>query len=293
MRFYLQCVPFCANYLLSTQKEKQRMEPSQTLKKQRYHFLDTLRGLTLISMIIYHGTWDLVYLYGVDWAWYKGSYAYVWQQSICWTFILLSGFCWSFGRQHLRRGLLVFGGGALVTVVTMLFMWEDRVVFGVLTMLGSCMLLMIPLDKWTRKWNSWAGLAASGLLFVLTRNLNRGSLGFEGLEWWKIPGEMYRVLYRGLFETYLGFTDPDPKVSFSTDYFSIIPWFFLFLTGYFIHQLMQNYKLFDKERVKTILQFHVPPLSFIGRHSLIIYMLHQPILYGIFQLGFLLLLKQT
>lgn len=269
------------------------MEPSQGLPKQRYHLLDALRGLTLISMIVYHGTWDLVYLYGVDWNWYKGIYAYVWQQSICWTFILLSGFCWSLGRQHFRRGMLVFGGGVLVTAVTMLFMWEDRVVFGVLTMLGSCMLLMIPLEKLFRDRNPWIGLIASGVLFVLTRNMNRGCLGFESWELWKLPKKVYAVLYRGLFETYLGFTDPDPKVFYSTDYFSLFPWFFLFLTGYFVYQLMQRYKIFEKERVKTILQFNILPLSFIGRHSLIIYMLHQPVLYGIFQLGFLLLLKQT
>lgn len=269
------------------------MESSQVLQKQRYHLLDTLRGLTLISMIVYHGTWDLVYLYGVDWDWYRGIYAYVWQQSICQTFILLSGFCWSLGRRHFRRGALVFGGGVLVTVVTMLFMWEDRVIFGVLTMLGSCMLLMIPLDKLFRDRNPWIGLIASGVLFVLTRNMNRGCLGFEGWELWEIPQKVYDVLYRGLFETYLGFMDPDPKVFFSTDYFSLFPWSFLFLTGYFIYQLMQRYKVFEKERVKTILQFNMPPLSFIGRHSLIIYMLHQPVLYGIFQLEFFLLMKQV
>lgn len=269
------------------------MESSQALQKQRYHLLDTLRGLTLISMIVYHGTWDLVWLYGIDWDWYKGKYAYGWQQSICWTFILLSGFCWSLGRQHFRRGMLVFGGGALVTVVTMLFMWENRVLFGVLTMLGSCMLLMIPLDKLLHDRNPWIGLIVSGVLFVLTRNINRGCLGFEGWELWEVPEKIHRVLYRGLFETYLGFMDPDPKVFFSTDYFSLIPWLFLFLTGYFIYQLMQKYKLFEKEQTRTVLQWHIPPLGFIGRHSLIIYMLHQPILYGIFQLGYFLFLKQV
>ena len=269
------------------------MESSQVLQKQRYHLLDTLRGITLISMIVYHGTWDLVYLYGVDWNWYRGIYAYAWQQSICQTFILLSGFCWCFGRQHFRRGLMVFGGGALVTVVTMLFMWEDRVLFGVLTMLGSCMILMIPLDKWFRNKNAWVGFSVSGALFVFTRYINSGYLCFNIWNLWKIPEKIYNVLYRGLFETYLGFMDPDPKVFFSTDYFSLFPWFFLFLTGYFVYQLMQRYKVFEKERVKTILQFNMPPLSFIGRHSLIIYMLHQPVLYGIFQLEFILLMKQA
>lgn len=44
--------------------------------------LDSLRGLTLFSMIAYHLCWDLVYLRGLPWAWYNGFWAYIWQQSI-------------------------------------------------------------------------------------------------------------------------------------------------------------------------------------------------------------------
>lgn len=47
--------------------------------------LDSLRGLTLFSMIAYHLCWDLVYLRGLPWAWYNGFWAYIWQQSICCT----------------------------------------------------------------------------------------------------------------------------------------------------------------------------------------------------------------
>ena len=57
---------------------------------RRWAALDNLRGLTLLSMIAYHACWDMVYLFGADWGWYRSAAAYVWQQSICWTFILLS-----------------------------------------------------------------------------------------------------------------------------------------------------------------------------------------------------------
>ena len=80
-------------------------------QSKRLALPDCIRGLTLISMIAYHGIWNLVWLYGMDWQWYRGLPGYIWQQSICWTFLLLSGFCWSMGRQPLRRGLTVFGGG--------------------------------------------------------------------------------------------------------------------------------------------------------------------------------------
>ena len=58
----------------------------------RYRLLDELRGLDLISMMLYHGMWDVVFLFGVAQKWYTGRPGFVWQQSICWVFILLSGF---------------------------------------------------------------------------------------------------------------------------------------------------------------------------------------------------------
>ena len=74
------------------------------MAKVRYAGLDTLRGVTLVSMMAYHACWDLVYIFGMDWDWYGSFGAYLWQQSICWTFILLSGYCVQLGRHRLRRG---------------------------------------------------------------------------------------------------------------------------------------------------------------------------------------------
>ena len=98
--------------------------------KTRLHALDALRGFMMINMILYHGMWNLKYLFGVPCDWYAGTTKYLWQQCICWTFIILSGFCWSLSKNHLRRGGLVFGGGVLVSLVTNLLMYENRIVFG-------------------------------------------------------------------------------------------------------------------------------------------------------------------
>lgn len=92
-------------------------------------------------------------------------------------FILLSGFCVQLGHHTLRRGAQVFGAGALVTAVTLLFMPEDRVVFGVLTLLGSAMLLTGLLEKPLRRIPPAAGFAISAVLFALTRNVSAGYLG--------------------------------------------------------------------------------------------------------------------
>ena len=84
------------------------------MASKRYYVLDGIRGLALINMIAYHACWDLVYMFGMDWKWYKSEAAYVWQQGICWTFIFLSGFCWSMGRHHIKRGFTVFAGGCYI-----------------------------------------------------------------------------------------------------------------------------------------------------------------------------------
>ena len=133
----------------------------------RYRLLDELRGLDLISMMLYHGMWDVVFLFGVAQKWYTGRPGFVWQQSICWVFILLSGFCLPLGHHPFRRGAVVFGAGALVTAVTLLFLPEDVVWFGVLTLLGSSMLSP---PRWTRCFavSCPAGVAVSALLFWVT-----------------------------------------------------------------------------------------------------------------------------
>lgn len=59
----------------------------------RYALLDELRGLDLVSMMLYHACWDLVFLFDVNMRWYAGTPGRLWQQTICWVFILLSGFC--------------------------------------------------------------------------------------------------------------------------------------------------------------------------------------------------------
>lgn len=235
---------------------------------RRWAALDNLRGLTLLSMILYHACWDMVYLFGASWSWYRSSGAYVWQQSICWTFILLSGFCWSLGSSPLRRGLEVFGGGLAVTAATLLFMPETSVVFGVLTLLGSCMLLMVPLERWLRRVPAWTGLGGSAALFFLLRNVNAGCLGFEGLRLVSLPA----WLYRDLATAFLGFPPAD---FFSTDYFSLVPWLFLFLTGYFANRLWR-----ERRRIPTG-GSRVPGLNFLGRYSLPVYLLHQPVVYAL------------
>ena len=135
--------------------------------KTRLHLLDTLRGITIISMVIYHALWNLAYLQGVSLPWFSGQPRIIWQQSICITFIFLSGFCRALGSKHLKRGLMVFGGGALVTLTTLIVLPDFPIIFGVLTFLGTAMLAVIPFENLFKKIPHEIGVIISLLLFLL------------------------------------------------------------------------------------------------------------------------------
>lgn len=241
--------------------------------KQRYHILDEIRGITLCSMILYHAVWDLVYMFGRDWAWYQSDFAYIWQQSICWSFILLSGFCFSLGKKKWKRGMVVFLAGVVISLVTEIFMPANRIRFGVLTLLGSSMLIMAAVESLqSRQSKTKICILLSFLMFALTKRINYGYLGFGDVKIMDLPTGLYEM---GDFGTFLGFTE---STFYSTDYFSLMPWFFLFLTGYFLHKWFEK-----KEWLRGLGE--LPSLGKwwrpLGKHSLLIYMLHQPVIYGV------------
>lgn len=260
------------------------MKDTPKIQKKRLCLIDEYRGLVVLNMIAYHAIWDLVYMFGVKWQWYRSEIGFFWQQWICWSFILVSGFCWQMGKQHLKRGLLVYGAGALVSLVTIVVMPESKVMFGVLTFLGSAMILMIPFDLLCRKVPSVLGAAISFLLFLFTYSVNDGYLGFGGKELILLPD----AWYANSFTTYLGFMETG---FFSTDYFSLLPWFFLFVTGYFCYGVIFYRKpkcgIENCPLVVFLQKSFCPVLGWIGRNALIIYMLHQPVIYFIISLYFI------
>ncbi len=246
------------------------------MEKQRYNVIDMIRGIAIINTIAYHALWDIVYIFGTRLGWYTSRGAFVWQQCICYTFILISGFCRSMGSNKLKRGLTVFAASILITLVTLAFVPNNLVLFGILSLIGSAALIMIPLDRLFSRINSYAGAIASILLFVFTRNINAGYIGF-GVFSLYLP----RFLYSNLFTAYLGF--PAPGFA-SADYFPIFPWLFLYFTGYFL------YRIFERNGwLRHLTHKSVAPLEFCGRHSLLIYMLHQPAIYGVLSAVFFFL----
>ena len=233
----------------------------------RYALLDELRGLDLISMMLFHICWDLVFLFDVNMRWYAGTPGRLWQQTICWVFILLSGFCAPFGRHMLRRGTVVFSAGAVVTLATLVFMPEGRVIFGVLTFLGTAMLLTGVLEPLLKKVMPAVGLAVSAVLFAVCYPVG---LGWVGLGGWKLM--LPQSLYANYFTAFFGFY---PDWFYSADYFGLLPWLFLFWVGYYLH------KAVGRRRMEPLRRSVCPALGWMGRHSLLLYLLHQPVIYAV------------
>ncbi len=239
---------------------------------KRYNLLDILRSLALVNMIIYHAMWDVVYIFGTKIEWYTSQAGFVWQQCICYTFILLSGFCWHMSKHKLRHGFVVFACSVLISVVTALFMPKNMVLFGVLSLLGSAAIIMIALDKVLKKLNPYLGFIICVLLFALTRNAGAGEIGLG--EWTML--HLPDGIYSNLLTAYLGFA---PEWFASVDYFPLIPWLFLYMVGYFM------YMIFCKnDWLRFLTCKSVRPAEWLGRHSLVIYMLHQPVIYGVLAL---------
>ena len=87
---------------------------------RRYHLIDALRGLALLNMLGMHFLYDVNVVFGREPTWYLRPAVFIWQQYICWSFILIAGFSFHWGRRgNLKRGLLLNVLGLVITAVTL------------------------------------------------------------------------------------------------------------------------------------------------------------------------------
>ena len=225
--------------------------------------LDAFRGICVIGMVIVHLVFDLAVMYRLvewtlpDWFLLVQNWGGVF-------FLLISGISVTLGRRSLHRGVVVFGCGMLVTAVTVCMYFlgmADRgiiIYFGVLQCLGVCMMVW-PLFKKLPWWS----LALLGTAMVVL------GLWLEN----QPPASVYWLMPFGL---------PWPGF-YTSDYFPLFPNLGFFLLGAALGRTLYGKKqtLFPKVNENhPILAF----LRLCGKHSLWIYLGHQPILSGIFML---------
>lgn len=238
-----------------------------TLRKTRIWEIDFLRGLLIPGMVLIHLIYDVVDLYGfIHWPypeWYslfKNNYGAL--------FVTLSGLSVTLGRRSVRRGIQVLLGGMCCTIVTVGMHYIGMagrgiiIYFGVLHCLGTCMILW-PLF---RGWRPWA-LAGFGAVLVAAG--------------WVLRTQVYinlPVLLPLGFRFY-GFA--------SSDYFPLMP-----NLGYFLLGAALGRKLYAEKKSlwpdgpaeSPVVRF----FSLCGRHSLGIYLAHQPVLAAMCELIVLL-----
>ena len=227
--------------------------------KRRIWELDVFRGVCILGVIAVHFVYDLVELYGIlDWE-YPPIFSFIknWGGVL---FVLLSGVCATLGRRSIRRGLIVFGCGMLITAVTYgmtLFGFDKSILiyFGVLHCLGTCMILWALF----RKLPTWA-LALLGIAMVIAGMYLKGV--YPVSHFWLMP--------LGILPEYLP----------TSDYFPLLPNLGYFLLGAVLGRTVyrKQESLLPSVSQKNIF---VRFFSFCGRQSLLIYLLHQPVLMAV------------
>jgi uncharacterized membrane protein len=227
----------------------------------RIPLLDVARGVALVAMAVYHFTWDLGFFgftaiqAGVDPGWR------LFAKLIAGSFLFLVGvgLVLAHGRGirwpafWRRFGILVLAAGG-ITLATWYAMPEAFIYFGILHCIALSSLLALPFLRAPLA----VVLAAAALAFVLP------ALGPFSL--FSHPG----WLWLGL----------SPNVPMTNDYEPILPWIGAVLLGVAAARLAVA-----RGWAARLAQVAAPDpvtrgLAFAGRHSLLVYLAHQPVLFG-------------
>lgn len=236
------------------------------MKKQRYLLIDGIRGFAITNMVIFHFLYDVYIIYEKNSDWHTLPHIHIWQQVICWTFIFISGFVWQLGdANNFRRGIFFNVCGIAISLITWLSIPTEAIWFGILNFMGCAVLFTISLHKFTRRVPPTIGVIISFVAFVFIKNIQRGYLGIGETIFLTLP----RALYNIKVLTPFGFPYPGFR---SSDYFPILPWIFLFFTGYYFYLFFEKHASWKK-----IAYIKIPILSKFGGKTIWIYLIHQPI----------------
>jgi len=245
------------------------MNPEQHAEKgqsQRFIELDILRGFAILFMIILHLLWDLDYfgIIPLNYNFYSLNII------VPVIFFLLVGICQAVNNNKylnqprkmyfrtIQRGLWILNLGMLFTLLTAVFLPDKPILFGVLHCIGCCIILSTLLLRFKSTNVILATLIiVSGLalgLFYTTESPNMVELA------------------AGIHESNIA--------AHTIDYFPILPWFGVCLLGITLGNILykdnkRRFPLPDLSKFKPS-----KPFSWLGQHSLAIYLVHQPIIAG-------------
>lgn len=225
---------------------------------KRFWEIDFLRGIAVVMMVLFHAMFDLKTFAGVGpdidyffWLFFGRATA------VIFLFLVGVSLTINYSRarkplfsKYLVRGLKIFAWGLIITISTWMFFKQNYIIFGVLHFIGVSVIIGFPFIR-LRYLNLLFGSA----LVILGLYMMQLKFSFSYLMW-------------------LGFV----PVSLNTfDYFPLLPWFGVVLLGIFAGNILFfNGK--RKYRIKDVSNFATRPVCWLGRHSLLIYIVHQPLL---------------
>jgi uncharacterized membrane protein len=221
----------------------------------RFSEIDALRGSAVIAMIVFHAFYDLNFVGYVNIEFSSGFW-WFFPRVIASVFIFVAGvslsLSYSGGKvsfsHYLRRGLMLFSLGLVITVVTYLFVPYAYIRFGILHFMGVATIMVFPFLR-----SDSSALIAAVLSLILGLKLRDVYSPFPYLLWMGVK----------------------PISFYTLDYFPIFPWLGLMLFGIAMGNLLYpNHQ--SRWNVREL--WALNPLAVIGRHSLLIYLLHQPVL---------------
>ena len=237
---------------------------------QRFIELDILRGFAIIGMIFLHILYDLDYFGIIP----LNLDIYRFQRIIPVLFFLLVGMCLVVSKNkklHLPldkqkeynlhvvlRGLKIFSLGMIITTITLLFMPDKPIIFGVLHCIGFSIVFSVPFLKFKYYNILFAAM-------IIIAGLIIGGYAVES------PTAVHLAF--GLHQANLA--------EYTIDYFPLLPWFGVTLLGVALGDWLykDNKRRFTFPNLPNFKPFSV--FSWMGRHSLAIYLLHQPVIAGI------------
>lgn len=240
-------------------------------KKERLHTLDTLRGICIILMVVYHGFFD-IWAFNlfpgsfieelVDTA-YSSTLLSALQNFFSGLFILISGISCRLSRSNLKRGARLFVIAMGVTAVT-IFAGTGLIAFGILHFLSIAMLVFGICDRIIPRLFAKVPALVWAALFIgvaaLTKTVN--------------PIQPVAVsVFGARFELPLFIFGFYSSGFFSADYFPLLPWIFLFFFGASLGRHLPK-----ASDAPAIWRVRLPVITAAGRHTLWIYLIHQPVI---------------
>lgn len=235
---------------------------TRTGRRERFAAIDMARGVALVAMIVYHFAWDL-WFYGLTSV--EIPFDPFWRnfaRAIAASFLILVGIGLVFAHEagldrgaFLRRLAKVAGAAALVTAATFVAFPESFIYFGILHMIAAGSVLALPFLR----------LPPLATLLVALAVLVAPAV-------WSSPVFDTRLL------AWIGFAQTPPDTN---DFEPIFPWFAAVLTGVVLGRLLLSSRLRPRLAAIRAQGRLARGLVLMGRWSLVVYLLHQPVLLGL------------